>query len=431
MPRRAKSPFLVNFVFHNKNKITMSKSTNFTGQPIFGQLINFLDRSSISKISRKNEADRYTKKFTTYKHLIVMMFVTLNGYQSIRETIIGLLANAHKLGHLGLDYVVRRSTFSDANKRRPSEVFGEIYMDVYRKYASSLSDSRLSKQDLKRLYIMDSTTITLFKEILKGVGRNPKEGKKKGGIKAHTVIKADENVPCLIRFSAAARHDHTLLGEVNLSKGSIITFDKAYVDYARYQEFSESEIWYVTRLKINALYTAREEYDIPDDADPGVLKDEIIELQYGEKKEKVHKARRIAYWDDTNKRLFEFQTNNTELPAETIALIYKKRWQIEILFKQLKQNFPLKYFLGDNVNAIEIQIWAAMLANLLISLVKSKIKHNWAFSNMVSIIRQQLMDYINIYRFLEDPEKAWRSIINENDLKYQNTLFPEIRGAYY
>ena len=356
MPRRAKSPFLVNFVFHNKNKITMSKSTNFTGQPIFGQLLNFLDRTSISKITRKNGTDRYTKKFTTYKHLIVMMFVTLNGYQSIRETIIGLLANAHKLGHLGLNYVVRRSTFSDANKRRPSEVFGEIYMDVYQKYASSLSDSRLSKQDLKRLYIMDSTTISLFKEILKGVGRNPKEGKKKGGIKAHTVIKADENVPCLIRFSAAACHDHTLLSEINLP---------------------------------------------------------------------------IAYWDDTNNRLFEFQTNNLELPAETIALIYKKRWQIETLFKQLKQNFPLKYFLGDNVNAIEIQIWAAMLANLLISLVKSKTKHNWAFSNMVSIIRQQLMDYINIYRFLEDPEKAWRSIINENDLKYQNTLFPEMRGAYY
>jgi len=388
MPRRAKSPFLVNFVFHYKNKITMSKSTNFTGQPIFGQLINFLDRSSISKISRKNGADRYTKKFTTYKHLIVMMFVTLNGYQSIRETIIGLLANAHKLGHLGLNYVVRRSTFSDANKRRPSEVFGQIYMDMYCKYASSLSDSRLSKQDLKRLYIMDSTTITLFKEILKGVGRNPKEGKRKGGIKAHTVIKADENVPCLIRFSASARHDHTLLSEVNLPKGSIITFDKAYVDYARYQEFSESEIWYVTRLKINALYTAREEYDIPDEADPGVLKDEIIELQYGKNKEKVHKARRIAYWDDTNSRLFEFQTNNLKLPAETIALIYKKRWQIETLFKQLKQNFPLKYFLGDNVNAIEIQIWAAMLANFLISLVKSKLKHNWAFSNMVSIIRQ-------------------------------------------
>ena len=130
----------------------------------------------------------------------------------------------------------------------------------------------------------------------------------------------------------------------------------------------------------------------------------------------------------TNKQLLEFQTNNLKLSAETIALIYRERWQIEILFKQLKQNFPLKYFLGDNVNAIEIQIWAAKLANLLISLVKSQIKYNLAFSNIVSIIRQQLTDYININWFLEDPEKAWRSIINENDLKYQNVLFPEIRG---
>ena len=409
----------------------MSKSTNFTGQPIFGQLIKFIDRQQINRIARKNETDKYTKKLTTYKHLIVMMFVALNGYQSIREAITGLLANAHKLGHLGLDYVIRRSTFSDANKRRPSDVFGQIYMGLYSKYGKSLSDSRLTKQDLKRLYIMDSTTITLFKEILKGVGRNPKEGKKKGGIKAHTIIKADENIPCLIRYSAAARHDHTLLGEVNLPEGSIITFDKGYVDYARYQEFSETKVWYVTRLKSNSLYTARKEFDIPDDADPGVLKDEQIELKYGKNKEKIHKARRIAYWDDQNNRLFEFLTNNMELPAETIALIYKKRWQIELLFKQLKQNFPLKYFLGDNVNAIEIQIGAAMIANLLVTLVRSKIKRNWAFSNMVSIIRQQLMDYINIYSFLEDPEKAWRLVINENKDKFQNSLFPELQGACF
>jgi len=409
----------------------MSKSTNFTGQPIFGQLLKFISRERINTIARKNGTDKYTKKLTTYKHLVVMVFVALNGYQSIREAITGLLANAHKLGHLGLDYVIRRSTFSDANKRRPSEVFGQIYMDIYRKNAEGLSDSRLNKHDLKRLYIMDSTTISLFKEILKGVGRNPKEGKKKGGIKAHTIIKADENVPCLIRYTAAAKHDHTLLKEVDLPKGSIITFDKGYVDYTRYQEFSESEIWYVTRLKSNSIYQASVEFEIPDEADPGVLKDEVIELKYGENKEKTHLSRRIAYWDDDNKRLLEFLTNNMEMPAETIALIYKKRWQIELLFKQLKQNFPLKYFLGDNVNAIEIQIWAAMLANLLVTLIKSKLKRNWAFSNMVSIIRQQLMDYINIYNFLEDPEKAWNTVIRENKLKYQNSLFPELQGAYF
>ena len=154
-------------------------------------------------------------------------------------------------------------------------------------------------------------------------------------------------------------------------------------------------------------------------------------MNYGDKKKEKHLARRIAYWDSENGRLFEFITNNFDLSAEKIALIYKKRWQIELLFKQLKQNFPLKYFLGDNENAIEIQIWSAMLANLLLTLVKCQVKHKWVFSNLVSVIRQQLMNYINIYRFLEDPEGSWRELIKENKSKYQNSLFPDYEGAYF
>jgi hypothetical protein len=305
-------------------------------------------------------------------------------------------------------------------------------MSVYRNHAPDLADSRLSDADMRRLYVMDSTTISLFKDILKGVGRNPKEGRKKGGIKAHTIIKASENVPCLVRYSEAVKHDHTFLKEVlNLAPGSIITFDKGYVDYAQYQEFTTKSIWYVTRLKDNAIYEARKEFDIPDDADSGVLKDEEIVLSYGDKKKEKHLARRIAYWDRENGRLFEFITNNFDLSAEKIALIYKKRWQIELLFKQLKQNFPLKYFLGDNENAIEIQLWSAMLANLLLTLVKCKVKHKWAFSNLVSVVRQQLMNYINIYRFLEDPEGSWRELIKENKSNYQNSLFPDYEGAYF
>ena len=410
----------------------MSKNTNFSGQPIFNQLIKFIDKNEIRRIAKKHDSERYVKKFTTYNHVIVMLFVAFEGYHSIREVIVGLLANAHKLSHLGLSYLVRRSTFSEANQRRSSKVFGDIYMSVYTRHASTLADSRLSDADMRRLYIMDSTTITLFKDILKGVGRNPKEGKKKGGIKAHTIIKASENVPCLIRYSEAVRHDHMFLDEVlNLTAGSIITFDKGYVDYAQYETFTQNSIWYVTRLKENAVYDAREEYDIPDNADAGVLKDEEIILYYGSNKKQEHRARRIVYWDSNNDRLFEFISNNFELSAEKIALICKKRWQIELLFKQLKQNFPLKYFLGDNENAIEIQIWTAMLANLLITLVRSRVKRNWAFSNLVSLIRQQLMNYINIYYFLEDPEGSWRRVIKENKMKYEKSLFPEMRGAYF
>lgn len=410
----------------------MGKNTNFSGQPIFNQLLNFIDRGEVKKIAKKNRSERYVKKFSTYNHMVVMLFVVFEGYSSIRETILGLLANAHKLSHLGLSYLVKRSTLSEANQRRSSQVFQDIYNSVYRQHAPHLSDSRLTDADMKRLYIMDSSTLSLFKDILKGVGRNPKEGRKKGGIKAHTIIKASENVPCLVRYSEASRHDHMFLKEaLNLPAGSIITFDKGYVDYRQYEEFTQKSIWYVTRLKENALYKAKKEYDIPEDADSGVLKDEEITLAYGENKNKEHRARRIAYWDSKNERLFEFITNNFELPAEKIALIYKKRWQIELLFKQLKQNFPLKYFLGDNENAIELQIWSALLANLLITLVRSRVKRNWAFSNLTSIIRQQLMNYINIYRFLENPEKSWMEIIEENKEKYQNSLFHDMQGAYF
>ena len=415
----------------------MSKDTNFIGQPIFGQLLSFLDKGFIKRASKELEADRYVKKFTSYKHLVVMLFATFEGYHSIRDTVLGLLSHANKLQHLGLDYIVRRSTLSDANVRRPNELFAKVYYNTYNRHKDILSDSSLSKNDMIRLFIMDSTTITLFKDILKGVGRNPENGKKKGGIKAHTIIDSQDNMPCFIRYTEAAKHDHVLLKDVVLPENSFICFDKGYVDYEQYEVFTSKKIWYVTRLKDNALYVAKQEFDIPDEAHAGVLKDEEIELSSNKNKELKHKARRVAFWDDENKRVFEFITNNFDLSAEEIAMIYKKRWQIELLFKQLKQNFPLKYFLGDNENAIIIQIWSAMIANLLLSILRSKIRKQWAFSNMMSIVKHQLMSYINVYAFFEDPERTWRKVIAEEKdrerlykISPQTTLFP-LQGAYF
>ena len=411
----------------------MGKGTNFSGQPLLNQILFFVSGSKIRKIAAKHHAERYVKKFNTHQHLIVMLFAVISGYQSLREVILGLLSNAHKLLHLGLKFVVKRSTLSDANIRRCSEVFGDIYMSVYRDYSSSLADSTLKQLDIKRLYAMDSTTITLFKEILKGCGRNSKEGKKKGGIKAHTIIDMNSRMPCFVRYTESVRHDHILLKEVKLPKGSFIVFDRGYVDYTEYERFTNDEIFYVTRLKDNAIFENGKEFDIPEDADSGILKDEEITLCYGKNGENKHRCRRIAYWDDENKKLLVFVTNNFTMSAENIALIYKLRWKIELLFKQLKQNFELKYFLGDSQNAIEIQIWTAMLANLLLTLIKSKVKRKWAFSNMVSVVRGNLMNYVNIYRFLENPEGCLQAIMKENKQKYRNelTLFPENRGAYF
>jgi hypothetical protein len=303
-----------------------------------------------------------------------------------------------------LKHFPKRSTLSDANKKRSSKIFGEIYSILYKRYAGFLSDSNPLRLPVKKLKIVDSTTITLFSDILKGAGRNPLNGKKKGGIKVHTMINAMEDVPCLIRFSSAATHDHTFLKNLDLEKGSFVVFDKAYNDYLQYLQWTIEGVYFVTRQKENAVYKSIKEFDLDDKTSDAVLKDELILIEKGDKSIEI---RRVAYWDSKKEKVYEFITNNFEISPDKVADIYKHRWQIETMFKRLKQNFPLKYFLGDNQNAIEIQIWTALIVQLIMLVIQRKIKRNWAYSNMVSVIRFHLMTYINLFKFLENPDKQW------------------------
>ncbi|MFO8146506.1 MAG: DUF4372 domain-containing protein, partial [Gillisia sp.] len=168
----------------------MNKSKNFSGQPIIKQVLNFIDPKDIYRTAKKHNSDRYTKRFTTYEHLVTMIFTVISGCSSLREVSSIMLACEGKINHLGLKDFPKRSTLSDANKRRSAEVFADIYHSLYKRYHRFLSDSRPFEPAVKDLKIVDSSTITLFSDILKGVGRNPLNGKKKGGIKLHTMINA-------------------------------------------------------------------------------------------------------------------------------------------------------------------------------------------------------------------------------------------------
>ncbi|MBO3100323.1 IS4 family transposase [Gelidibacter pelagius] len=390
----------------------MNKSKNFSGQPIIKQVLNFLDAKDIYRTAKKHNSDRYTKKFTTHEHLVTMIFAVISGCSSLREVSSIMLACEGKINHLGLADFPKRSTLSDANKRRSSEVFADIYAGLYKRYRRFLSDSRTREPAIKNLKIVDSSTITLFSDILKGVGRNPLNGKKKGGIKMHTMINAMEDVPCLIKFSSAATHDHLFLKELDLKRGSYIVFDKGYIDYQQYQKWTLDEIYFVTRQKSNARYTSLEEFDIPDNVDDAVLKDEKITL--ADKDDNEFYLRRIAFWHQEKRKVYEFITNNYELEADKITDIYKNRWQIETMFKRLKQNFPLKYFLGDNQNAIEIQIWVSLIIQLIMLVIQRKAQRRWAYSNMMSVIRYHLMTYIDLFKFLRDPDSKWEEITTKN-----------------
>jgi hypothetical protein len=385
----------------------MNKSTHFSGQPIIKQLLTFLDPALINRTAQAWQADRYYKRFKTYDHLVTMLFAALSGVSSLRELSSVMLACEGKINHLNMQHFPRRSTISDGNAHRSSEVFGEIYHRLLKRYRRFLSDSSPRKPVVKDLKIIDSTTISLFTDILKGPGRPPLSGKKKGGIKMHTMINVLEDVPQLVRFSSAARHDHTFLEDLDLPEGSFVVFDKGYTDYSQYHQWSQDKVFFVTRQKENAAWQPAGEYDIDDSIDPGVIKDEQIVVT---KDGQQVRLRRIAYYHAGQDRTYIFLTNNQELAADKVAEIYKNRWQIESMFKRLKQNFPLKYFLGDSQNAIEIQIWVSLIAQLLMLVVQRKAQRRWAFSNMVGVIRYHLTSYIDLFSFLKDPEQSWKQL---------------------
>lgn len=384
----------------------MIKSKFFTGQPIFSQLLKFIPRQVISRIATDRQSDRYCKRFSTYDHLVCMLYGVFNHCTSLREITTGMLAWENRLLHLGVRNHPRRSTISDANNRRSAEVFESIYMKLFERYGHFLSDSR-GKSNGSRLYIFDSTTITLFQEVLKAAGTTPANGKRKGGIKVHTLIRSDQDVPCMIRFSPGAANDMRFLKDIHLPKGSLVVFDKGYNDYNAFNRFTAEGISWVTRLHQHLVYKILQEKPVSEmQCRKGVIHDRqiLLGVDYKPNKPKV-KARLVTFIDDSGK-VFEFLTNNFKLMPATIAGVYKKRWQIELLFKRIKQNYPLKYFLGDSENAITIQIWSALIADLLLKIIKKGSKAKCSFSNLAAMVRLHLMTYINLFQFLKHPEKA-------------------------
>lgn len=391
----------------------MDKSTHFFGQSVLGQLISFLPDFIIADSIKQTQSDHYYKKFKTRDHLISMLFSVQSHCTSLREVACAMLGLSGKTKHFQLNHIPRKSTLSDANKKRSHQVFEKVYQKLLVHYKPVLSDSRQQYHWMNRIDIIDSTTISLFKDILKCVGRNPVNGKRKGGIKVHTLMNMQQEVPQFIWFSAAATHDHEFVKQLSMRKNRIAVFDKGYNDYHLFAKLCDNKNFFVTRLKGNAVYQSQAENNIDDATDNGVLKDELISIEVKENNsiQKTITLRRVAYWDDEHKRCFEFLTNLFDMDAGHIALIYKQRWKIELLFKQLKQNFPLNYFLGDNENAIKIQIWCALILNLLLTVIRKKLKRKWAFSNLVSFCRLHLFNYIHLIKFLENPEKDWRKIL--------------------
>lgn len=390
----------------------MDEGKKFVGQPILNQILDVIPNVIINGANRKHQSNRYYKKIPLRVHLITLLYGVFSYCNGLREICEGMLACEGKLTHLGLDKAPARSTLSDANNKRSYLVFETIYFELIRKYHGFISDSQLKGLSIRNLKIIDSTTIQLFSDILRGVGRNRLDGsRKKGGIKVHAMMDAFSGITEYVRMTAAKVHDRQFLYHLKLPAHSWLVFDKAYNLYNQFAKWTKQEVWFVTRMKDNAVFHVTKV--ITDKTkrlnSSGVIKEQYITIGYKDEKknEQRLKLRRITFKTEQGK-LYVFITNNFKLPATQIATIYKNRWMIELLFKQIKQNFPLRYFWGESSNAIKMQVYCVLIAQLLMVVIRKKAETKKSFANIITVIRLHLMSYVSLMEFIKDSYRAWR-----------------------
>lgn len=393
----------------------MSKNTELklVGQPIFSQVLKLIDKWEFSKLVKEQRSDRYYKSFKSWDHLVTMLFGIMSRCDSMAETCEGLKGMSGKMNHLNLQKAPAKSSAGDGLRNRDNGFFEALYYQLISRYQQFLSVSRLEGLSIKELYIVDSTTIGLFSDILKGLGRNTiGDGRKKGGLKVHMLIDAVQSVGKFMRITEAKAHDKNFLKDILVPKYSMLVFDKAYNYYSQFAKWSQEDIYFVTRQKINAVYqviskasSQRKKKNMS-----LVTREEIIEISYKDQGEdKTMLLRRVCYQDEHN-RNYVFLSNNMQITAEEIALIYKKRWGIELLFRKMKQNFQLHYFYGENENAIRTQVWCTLIAQLLLTVLQQKSKVKKAFSTIATMVRIHLVSMLDVYELLQNTKRNWVKI---------------------
>jgi len=301
-----------------------------------------------------------------------------------------------------------------------------------------LSDSYLcmpinGEVEPSKVHIFDSTVITLFKEVFKACGRLPLNGRKKGGLKAFTQIILSERVPNYICLKAAATNEKVFLSALDLAKGTIAVFDKGFQKFKQYDEWTQSGVFYVTRMNNNARFTILKQRPLEDNCEYGVQNDVEVELDYlcdqtGQRKTTV--ARLVTYIDPVSNKKFAFLTNIMDIKASTVSLLYMNRWTIEPLFRQIKQNFELTYFLADSTEGIKTQIWVVMILNLIFTVIHKMTKEAEDFSTMVKLAAKNAGSKVNLIHFLKMTTAQISACLdNLNNVQFE--LFPEISLPEY
>lgn len=366
---------------------------------IFNQLLQLFPRHEFSRAVGRHQAERYSKGFGSWDHFVAMLFLQLASARSLAEISKGLASCEGKLKHLGLSGAPKKSTLAYANEHRPWEMHRDVFFGLLAKCQREASGARRKFRFRSKLYSIDSTVVDLSLSMFDWA----RYQRTKGAIKLHMLLDHDGYLPTYVHITDGKVSDVEIARRLVFPPDSIVVMDRGYTDYEMFDDWTASRVWFVTRDRRSTEFTV--EIDRPVAQGSGIVADQIIELSsdHAEIKCGNLRLRRIVYRDPERTEPLVFLTNHMQLSAQTIAAIYKERWQIELFFKALKQNLRIKTFVGTSSNAVHTQIWTALTAMLLLRFLQMRSRIGWSLSNLKALLTWNLFSYRDLWAWIDNP----------------------------
>jgi hypothetical protein len=359
-------------------------------------MLQLFSRADFERAVREHHAERHARGFTCWGQFVAMLFCHLGRAQSLREICGGLAASEGKLRHLGLPDAPSRSTLAYANQHRPWQLYQSVFYQLLARCRSVAGSQGFRFKN--KLLSLDATLIELCASVFDWAQYQ----RTKGAVKLHLLLDHQGLLPSYAVVTEGRVHESRIARTLRFEPGTIVVFDRGYNDYAWFDALDQDGVFFVTRMKDNTDYGVLERRPIPERGP--VQRDEIIFLyKQARTGQRDLFLRRIEFWDQQQQRTLVFLTNHRDFAASTIARIHKSRWQIELFFKALKQNLRIKTFVGTSPNALQTQIWTALIALLLLKYLKLRSSFGWSLSNLAALLRQQLFVYRDLWQWINQP----------------------------
>lgn len=369
---------------------------------LFSQILKFVPRTEFEGEVRKLNAERHARGVSCWQQFVSMLFCQLGRAHSLREIEQGLRSCEGKLSHLGIE-VLGRSSLSYVNEHRPWQLYQNVFHLLYARCQSQLALGGGPGKKFRfknKLVSLDSSVIDLCLKMYDWA----KFRTTKGAIKLHLLLDHDGYLPCFAVITTGKVHDVTVARTLKLQPGTILVDDRGYNDYELFGRWTDQGVYFVTRLKDNAVYRVVRKLPLPGQAGSAVRNDQVIRFTGPQAKSRCpHELRLVTFYDAEQQREFRFLTNNFKLAASTIAAIYKDRWAVELFFKALKQNLKVKTFVGTSPTAVKTQVWTALIAMLMLRFMQLKARWGWSMSNLVALLRMNLFTHRDLWAWLDEP----------------------------